>query len=147
MTPKILLLLDEICVRNEVIEYSLELAKRMEASLILLLLLTYDTDEVARIEREHPNDLKSYIKDKMLNHMEKIHAQGIHVEAELRIGDPSSELLKFLAEIGSIQTIVWGGKTNVCNKKEMHKKSHWLLKIRSFVECPIMFPIKDEMEN
>ncbi|MCJ7773198.1 MAG: hypothetical protein MUP22_08710 [Desulfobacterales bacterium] len=134
-------------MRNEVIEYSLELAKRMESSLILLLLLRYGTDEIARIENGHSNDLKIYIKDKMINHMEKIHAEGIHVEAELRIGDPSSELLKFLAEIGSIETIIWGGKNNLSNKKEMHKKSHWFLKTRGFVKCPIMFPVKDKMEN
>ena len=147
MTSRILILLDCITVRNEVIEYSLELAKRMESSLILLLLLAYGTDGMTKVEDENPGDLSVTIRDKMLNYMGKIHTEGIRVEAEVRIGDPSSELLKFLAEIGSIETIVWGGKNNVSNKKEMHKKSHWLLKIRNLVKCPVVFPVEDETNN
>lgn len=147
MASKILILLDGISVRNEVLEYSLELAKRMEYSLILLLLLEYGADEIANIEGDHPKDLSTTIKNKMVNYMEKIHTEGINVEAEVRIGDPSSELLKFLAEIGSIETIVWGGQNNVGNKKEMHKKSHWLLKIKSLMKCPVVFPVEDETNN
>jgi hypothetical protein len=147
MTSKILILLDGICIRNEVIEYSLELAKRMESSLILLLLLAYGTDMIANLEVENPGDLSTTIKDKMLNYMKRIHTEGIHVEAEARIGDPSSELLKFLAEIGSIETIVWGGQNDVGTNKEKQKKSHWLVKIRSLVKCPIVFPVEDGMNN
>lgn len=147
MTPKILILLDEITVRHEVIEYSLELAKRMESSLILLLLLAYGTDEVSKIENGLSKDFNETIKDKILSYMEKIHIEGINVEAEVRIGDPSSELLKFLAETGTIETIVWGGQNNIGNKKEMHRKSHWLHKIRSLVKCPIVFPVEDYTNN
>ena len=147
MTSTILILLDEISVRQEVIEYSLELAKRMESSLILLLLLAYGTDEIAKIENGNTKDFNTAIKDKILSYMEKIHTEGIKVEAEVRVGDPSSELLKFLAKIGSIETIVWGGKNNVSNTKETHKKSHWLHKIRSLVKCPIVFPIEEYKNN
>jgi len=147
MNSKILILLDGISVRNEVIEYSLELAKRMESSLIALLILTYDSDEIAEVENSKSNNLETTIKEKMITLMERIQKEGIPAEAELRIGDPSSELLKFLAEIGHIETIVWGGKDNVSNKKEMHRKSHWLHKIRSLVKCPIVFPVEDGMNN
>jgi len=147
MTAKILTLLDEITVRHEVIEYSLELAKRMESSLILLLLLSYGSDEILKINSGNAKDFSTAIKDKVLSYMEETHTGGVHVEAEVRVGDPSSELLKFLAEAGNVQTIVWGGRDNVGNKKEMEKKSHWLLKIRSLVECPIVFPVEDNRNN
>lgn len=143
MPSKILIVLDGITIRNEVIEYSLELAKRMDSSLILLLLLAYGVNEIDEVHGGNNGDLSEIIKDKLLNYMEKIHTEGINVEAEVRIGDPSSELLKFLAEIGSIETIVWGGQDNVSKKKEMHKKSHWLFKIKNLVKCPVVFPVEN----
>lgn len=146
MTAKILILLDTVNVRNEVIEYSLELAKRMNASVILLWLLTYGTEETARMERKHPDDFNKYINDEMITHMKKIHTQGVNVEAELRLGNPSSELMKFLAEIGPVETIVWGGESDVFSRKGMNKKSHWLMKIKNLVKCPVVFPVKVKME-
>ncbi|MDY6861897.1 MAG: universal stress protein [Thermodesulfobacteriota bacterium] len=143
MEAKILFLIDTVTVRNEAIEYSLELAKRIDSSIILLLLLEYGTDELAEMERKHPEDIEAYIKSEIIHYMKKISTGGIVVEAEMRIGDPSSELLKFLAETKSIETIIWGGKTDLCNEKESNKKLHWLLKIRKSMKCPVVFPVKD----
>jgi len=147
MARKILVLMDEITVRHEVIEYSLELAKRMGSSLILLLLLAYGSDDIFKIESGDSKDFNTAFKDKILDYMEEIHTEGIDVEAEVRIGDPSSELLKFLAETGTIETVVWGGQNSIGDKKEMQKKSHWLHKIRNSVECPIVFPVENDRTN
>jgi hypothetical protein len=68
---------------------------------------------------------------------------GISVENAIRIGNPRSELLKFLAESGKFHSIVWGGGSDSINEK-----SHWTSNLEADVKCSVLVPlIKPEQES
>ena len=72
--------------------------------------------------------------------MEKARAAGVSVQAVVKTGDPSSELVKFLAASGSFQTIVWGGEQELARASVRGRKPHWLRKMKDVVECPVVVP-------
>ena len=136
MPKKVMILLESFYVRREAVQYSIELAKRMDSTLVFLLLIPLETHE--NTDGTHP--LEIGVKDAMIRHMEAAQRAGVSVEAVIKMGDPSSELMKFLAVSRTIQTIVWGGEKDLINKKSVQKRAHWLVKIKDVVEIPVVIP-------
>jgi hypothetical protein len=134
MARKTMLLFDSFTVRGEAVQYAIELAKRTNTGLVVLALLSADEDEFSEAGDEFEKSL--------IGHMESAQAAGISAEAVVKTGDPSSELVKFLATSGSLQTIVWGGQQELVGEGVRGKKSHWLTKLKDVVECPVVIPSK-----
>ena len=128
-----MLLFDSLSVREEAVEYSIELAKRMDYSLILLILLALDSEEVA-----YAKDFELRAKEALQGPMKSARQAGVHAEAEVKVGNPGSELMKFLAGSRSIYTIVWGGPRKTGDPRL--NKAHWLNKMKDVLECPVVVP-------
>ena len=135
MGHKIMALFESAAIRPESLQYSIELAKRMDSDLALLVILPFE------VPREAPNDLQPMIKrgehaqSTLKKVVETIRNEGIGVETAVRIGNPKSELVKYLAEAGRFETIVWGDRPEL-----MKSKDHWLARMKAILECPVVTP-------
>jgi nucleotide-binding universal stress UspA family protein len=133
MAGKVMVLADSLSMREEAVQYSIELAKRMDYSLTLLVLLPLDSEEAA-----HARDLETHAREALGWPVDSARRAGVQVEVEIRLGDPSSELMKFLASSRSVQTIVWGGTPGLGNLKR--RKGHWLFRMKDMLEYPVVIP-------
>jgi len=135
MSSKIMVLYDSASIRRESLQYSIELAKRMNSDLILLVILPFEE------RRNAFNGLKPMIKrglhaqTLLKNQIETIQNAGVSVETAVRIGNPRSELVKYLAEAGRFEIIVWGGGPDL-----MKRKDYWLARMKDILECPVVTP-------
>ena len=135
MAYKIMVLFDSPFIRTEAVQYSMELAKRMDAALVLVVLLPFEMPEKTSDEIEAILQLGTRAKEALKQHIKLIENAGIPVEAAVRIGNPRSELVKFMAESERFQTIVWGGKSN-----PIDKKNHWMANLKDVVKCTVLVP-------
>ena len=140
MTRKIMVLSNSLILRKEAVRYSIELAKRTESSLLFLILPALDSEEFKTFEANFIEGYESTAKNALLEHINDARQDDIHVEVKVNIGDPYSELVKFLAESKSIQTIIWGDKLESNNSKDGLNKSHWLLKLKDKLQYPVVIP-------
>ena len=135
MESRIMVLFESASIRRESLRYSIELAKRMNSNLILLVILSLES------RRNASNGIKAIIKRgaqakaSLKKHIETIQNEGISVETTVRIGNPRSELVKYLAETGRFEIIVWGGGPDM-----MKRKDHWLVRMKDVLKCPVVTP-------
>jgi nucleotide-binding universal stress UspA family protein len=141
MTPQIMVLFDSAAIRPESLRYSIELAKRMNSNLTLLVILPFEVSKTASNGIEPMIKRGVQAQESLKNHIEIIRNAGISVEAAVRIGNPKSELLKYVAEAGRFEIIVWGARPDL-----MKKKDHWLVRMQDTLECPVVTPfIKNDV--
>lgn len=142
MIRKILVLFDTIDIRKEVVRYAIGLAKRTDSALMLLIILhpnfwkKSDPEEAMLGQGE----LEKAANEALAPHISGIIREGVKVSAEVRIGDPHSEFLKFLAQNASFQTIVWGGAEPLIKAKSPKTEDHWLGRAKSIIDCPLVVP-------
>ena len=143
MSLKIMVLGDSFHIRKEAIRYSIALAKRLDAVLVLLMLLPFESTKklpggvntVLKLQARAAEAIKQPIGD--------MKRGGVSVEGAIRIGNPRSELLKFLAESGRFHSIVWGGDSDSINEK-----SHWTSNLEADVKCSVLVPfVKPEQTS
>ncbi len=127
--------IDRHDLRAEAVPYGLELARRTGSSLALLLLLPHDTaiqapddSEVAEASRQDGEAMAAEL-------VQGTHGADLPVATALRLGDPSSELMKFLAGLHTVTAIVWGGQGNPAPGRD-----HWLARIRDRLGVPVVVP-------
>ena len=126
-------LFDSLDVRREAVHYSVELASRMDCTVIFLILIALDSSDM-----EDAKTLEERAKDALRGPMETAGESGLDVDAEVIMGDPSSELIKYMAESRSIKAIVWGGHQEEESGRSGNK--HWFSKVKDRLECPVMVP-------
>ncbi len=138
----ILVLFDSISIRKEVAKYAVELAKRTDCELIILMLLTAEmNDRDSEDSESSENKAQLQIQDAFALQAEHMESAGVSVRAIVRTGDPQSELMKFLAGSSTTRTIVWGGSPDLLMDQKAHnKKAHWLVRAKGLVECPLVVP-------
>jgi len=133
----VVVLFDQMEARPEAVQYAAELSTRVESALVLLMLLRLD-------ERTPPfadaGALEASIEAAFAPHVKKARGFGVPIEALLRIGDPYSELTKYLAETRTVHTIVWAGDRAVLSQKHRKEQPHWLARIRDTVDIPVVVP-------
>jgi nucleotide-binding universal stress UspA family protein len=135
MRSQIMVLFDSAAIRRESLQYSIELAKRMNSNLTLLVLLPFEASKT------DSNGIEPMIKrgvkaeESLKKHLETIKNAGLSAETAVRIGNPRSELVKYVAEAGRFETIVWGARPDL-----MKKKDHWLVRMKDTLECPVVTP-------
>ncbi len=138
-----MLVFDDVAPTREAIRYSVELAHRMGSSLVLLMLLADGVADRARKARAaEPGRPADEIESRFGACIELAGAAEVPVEIEIKIGDPSSELIKFLAEARRVHTIVWGGDGDAVRRKSRTGKGgHWFARMRDRVELPVVVPM------
>lgn len=136
---RILVLFDSHTAREEAVQYSIELAKRMDAELVFLALLGAESDEnFSAIDGDRESNTEAH--SMLEQHIKKAENADIAAAGHVKIGNPQSELMKFLAGSSSVHTIVWGGSRDVIESGARQKKAHWLVKTKGMLECPIVVP-------
>jgi hypothetical protein len=135
MSRTVMVLFDSLQVRSEAFQYAMELAKRMDYGLVILILIGHDT-----IDANESGILDIRAREVLRGPLESARLFGLDVDAEIRIGDPSSELIKFCAVSRSIQIIVWGGSPDVVHPGI--NKSHWFAVAQGRVGCSVVVPSK-----
>jgi hypothetical protein len=141
---KILILLDSPRLRNEVTTYSIELARRMGATLHLLMLLRWEASPrngtssgEKAVEGEEALKQAEIVVNDCIN---EIRAYGVEAQGNVRQGDRSSELLKYLAGHQPFQAVVWGGNEAFLRRKRTPVRTHWLERVREQLDCTLVVP-------
>ena len=140
MKRNILVLFDSLTVRSEAVHYSIELAKRTDSELVFLMLLPLETGEKPMATSRRFKSPESRARDILMRHLDRTEKEDVSAHIIVKIGDPQSELMKFLAGSGTLQAIVWGGRQDLFDSGARGKKAHWLVKTKSMVECSIVVP-------
>jgi len=132
-----LLLVDSLEPQAATVVYATELALRTGASLVALVLLPFSAaaDDVARASEE--SLLVAGLRQALRQARARADGASLEVEAQVRLGDPPSELVKFLAAATDVRTLVWGGATEGLDRPT---SKHWLAKIRPALGCPVVLP-------
>jgi hypothetical protein len=144
VNKKILILLDSPKVRGEVTTYSVELARRMEASLHILMLLRWERSSRNGAFSRDLVSKQETIRDRgelvVKACLEEIQGLGLEAVGTVRLGDPSSELLKYLAEHQPFEAVVWGGIEAFLRRRRIPIRSHWLARVREQLDCTLVVP-------
>lgn len=136
MKRKIMVIGDSFHMRTESVRYAIELATRLDASLVLLMLLSFEHAGDGPREVESVRRLALKAGQALRQHVELISTRGIAVEPVIRIGNPRSELVKFLAESEErFHSLIWGGEPD-----SIREKSHWMSQVRDDVKSSMLVP-------
>jgi hypothetical protein len=127
---EILVLFEDCNIREESVLYSIELARRLEMPILLLMLLK-DASRASCSEDVLVKEL-----------VEPIQQARIKVSKDIRYGDKATELLKYLAIHSSLAVIVWGSDEKMVGKLGVGKPHHWLNKLTGMLPCSIVSPIQ-----
>jgi hypothetical protein len=126
---KILVLCEDCNIREESVLYSIELARRLEMPILLLMLVQ------EALRSSCPEDV--LVKELM----EPIQQARIRVSKDVRYGDKAAELLKYLAVHSGLAVIVWGSDERMVGELGAGKTYHWLNKLTGMLPCSIVSPI------
>lgn len=144
MNRKILILLDSPKVRGEVTSYSVELARRMGTNLHLLMLLRWERSSrngvFPRDVRAGQETLRRRGELVVKACLEQMRGFGLEAVGAVRLGDPPSELLKYLAEHQPFEAVVWGGIESFLRRRRIPIRSHWLERVREQLDCTLVVP-------
>ncbi len=135
---KVVLLFDHLHARTEAIRYGVEFSARMESVLVLLMLLHLDGEGAG--SNQGNGHLSASVEQAFAPHVAMARRAGVPVELILRVGDPFSEFMKYLAETRTVHTIVWAGDRKVLHQKQRGESPHWLVRIRDAVDLPVVSP-------
>ena len=128
---------EEVC--DHAVKYSCELAHRMDSNVTFLMLIgmTFPSRLSIDSKRKAIKRIESRIAKILGDMSSELLKQGIPVSVALRVGDPSQELLKFLAEKPSFQTVIWGSSEKLPYGSQGHR-NHWLSRVADILECPLI---------
>lgn len=138
LNGQLLLVLEENAMSATTTRYAIELAKRMNCSLSVLIL--------AAFKNETTDDLKEHqqLIDDVKGLLQTESAKGL---IELRQGDKASQLLKHIALTPAIKAIVWSGDEDIVSGRRLKMSEHWFAKVRSHIVCPIIIPERLKKET
>lgn len=134
---RIMTLFESETIRQESFQYAIALAKRMNALLTLLVILALD----ASINSSGGTGVEATLQRALRaqTSLENLAAStqyaDIVADIVVRIGNPSSELVKYLAETGPPEIIVWGSAPNL-----MKRRDHWLVRMKDILTFPVVTP-------
>lgn len=131
---KILVLFEDGIVRKESFRYSIELARRLEVPVALLMLVS-DESGIESANAVLERELQLLIEQ-----------AGIDVSKEVRSGDKATELLKYLASNSGLAAIVWGSDREMVEKLGAGRQHHWLQKLAGVLPCSIISPVSKNKE-
>jgi hypothetical protein len=142
MERKILLLFDSMDIRDEVVRFAMTLAARMGAGVIMLLLIRsqFETDGAAGTDAQRIQALYAGGEAAMKPWLQAMALEDVPATGILRVGEPASELLKFLAEGHDFDTVVWGGDKKILGERRPRLGEHWMARIMDKLGRPMVAP-------
>jgi len=126
-----LLLFEDGIIHNESVQFALEFAKRMQYSILILMLAEYLVGDLVKFQE---------IESNLAQTGEIFKQEGIRIQSEIRRGDKASQFLKHMAVNSAPMAIVWGSDEKIETGKRRKKTDHWFSKVRSQIQCPIVAP-------
>jgi hypothetical protein len=140
MSESILLLMESPELRKESFGYAVELAARTESQLVVLIALPVEAAASAPQGSQWAEDLGTTVQAELGRYEESARSAGVTVQVVLRIGDQPSAVLKYLAGANHVRAVVWGGQQDVIGRGPQVKSPHWLARVESALDCPLVGP-------
>jgi hypothetical protein len=127
---------DRVCV--EALTFVREYCSRMKRGAVILILESTPSPETiplgtSRKAIHGASQRAGRLADELSAEFTRL---GISVSAAIRIGDPGSELLKFLAERPPFALMIWGSD-DALPKHHPDGRAHWMVETTKMLECPI----------
>ena len=139
-THSIIALFESESIRRESFQYATALARRMNSWLTILVILPLEASINSRGGVEAMLQRAVQTRSAFENLVAATRSEDIIADIVVRIGNPKSELVKFLAETGQPGTIVWGSAPNL-----MKRRDHWLVRMKDVLTFPIVTPFVKSM--
>jgi hypothetical protein len=139
MRNEVLMIFENEQVYPGALIYAREYALRMDAKVAFLMLvaMSFSTPGAIRDKRNTLHQIETRVGKLLAELTETFIQKGIEVSSALKIGKPSQELLKFLADRSSFQAIVWGSGQDFVSMGKI-KGKHWLQRLDGNLECPLL---------
>ncbi|MCF6247503.1 MAG: universal stress protein [Desulfobacula sp.] len=139
MMNEVLLVLENEQVYPGALIYAGEYARRTDAKVTFLMLvaMSFSTPDAIGVKRNTLHKIETRVGKLLAELTETFIQKGLEVSSALKIGDPSQELLKFLADRPSFQAIVWGSGQDFASTGKI-KGKHWLQNLSGNLECPLL---------
>lgn len=125
----ILLVLENGIADMAKVRYAVELARRMDCVVSILMLIPYDTKHMGSSGQHAFNHAVA-----MLQH------EGISGHHDIRYGDKASEFIKYIAVAPTLAAIIWGSDGEIVTGRRRKKSEHWFEKVRPHIHTPIVTP-------
>ena len=135
---KNLLVFENEKVCREALTYARELALRMDSEITFLMLveISFPGRSFLGSKRNVLHVLEERVGRMLSDFSSQFLKDGIETGMALRVGDPASEFLKFLAERDPFQAVIWGSGDELPDRK--FPRGHWLSKVITTLECPLL---------
>lgn len=134
MFRRILIVFDNETPCPESLSYARDFARRMDARVTLLMLvpMTFVGRIFLGAQRKALSRIEKRAEEVLTRAVADFLQQGTEVATALKVGEPSQELLKFLADRPPFQAVIWGGGP------DLPGKGHWLARASGNLECPLL---------
>jgi len=139
MNHELLIIFENERVFSGALTYAREFAGRTDArvSFLMLVAMSFSSFDLLVAKRKALQKIETSTGRLLAQLTESFIQKGLETSAALRIGDPSQELLKFLADRPSFQAIIWGSGQDLPFAGR-GKKKHWLCHLSGKLECPLL---------
>ena len=121
----LLILGDSLDLEADSVRYGIELARRINAGVTLLVLL----------ENAGARGMKEIAEEALARHVAMAAEAGVRATAVVRVGPPRTEVIKHLAGEGAPEVAVWAGGTG-----RQADRGHWLKQMKEDLGCPVVVP-------
>ncbi|WP_022663584.1 universal stress protein [Desulfospira joergensenii] len=139
MKNEVLVIFENEKVYPGALIYAREYALRTDAKVTFLMLvaMSFSTQDGIGAKRNALHKIEARVGKRLAELTETFIQKGLETSSALKIGDPSQELLKFLADRPSFQAIVWGSGQDFSTSGKSRGR-HWLKNLSSGLECPLL---------
>ncbi len=139
MKSNVLIIFENEKVYPGALIYAREYALRTDTKVTFLMLvsMSFSIPETIRVKRNELQKIELRVGKLLAELTESFIQKGLEVSSALKIGDPSQELLKFLADHSSFQSIIWGSGQDFISSSKI-KGKHWLQNLAGNLECPLL---------
>ncbi len=138
MFKRILVVFENEKICEKALNYSRELALRMdsEISFLMLVEMAFINHSLLGSKRKAIEGIETRLGTKLGELSSEFLKKGITVSTAIRVGELAQELMKFLAERMPFQAIIWGSHEEL-PRPEGPSQSHWIRKVTGTLECPL----------
>ena len=139
MFKRVLVVFENEKVCRESVRYARELALRMDSEVTFLMLveISFPDRSFLGSQRSVLHSLEGRVGKMLSNFSSRFLKEGIESSIALRVGNPTQEFLKFLAEREPFQAVIWGSGEELPEHNQL-PKNHWLAKVITTLECPLL---------
>ena len=126
----LLLVLENGIAEVAKVRYAVELARRMDCVVSVLMLVPYDGGNAQKTGPQQAfNHAVALLENQNLS--------GFH---DIRYGDKASEFIKYIAVAPTLAAIIWGSDGDIVTGRRRKKSEHWFEKVRPHIHIPIVTP-------